>query len=102
MVGESVRQYVRRLRLERAAARLKLSHALITRIALDAGYESHEAFTRSFRALFGASPSQFRSSRRPQILPARSGLHYVHGGAVRGFKTLQPGGKKMEVKIQHL
>lgn len=102
MVGESVMEHVRRLRLERAAARLKLSHARVTRIAFDAGYESHEAFTRSFHALFGASPSQFRSSRKPRLLPAPSGLHYADGRAVGRFKTLQPGGKRMEVKIQQL
>ena len=47
MVGESLKEHVRRLRLERAASRLKLGSAAVTEIALGAGYESHEAFTRS-------------------------------------------------------
>ncbi len=64
MVGESVKEHVRRLRLERAATQLKLGTAPVTSIAFDAGYESHEAFTRSFRAAFGLSPSQFRSSKQ--------------------------------------
>ncbi|MFN5728868.1 MAG: helix-turn-helix domain-containing protein, partial [Pseudanabaena sp.] len=29
-------------------------------IALDAGYDSHEGFTRAFRQYFGVSPSEFR------------------------------------------
>ncbi|MGZ4813538.1 MAG: helix-turn-helix domain-containing protein, partial [Terriglobales bacterium] len=41
MVGESVKEYVRRLRLERAAGQLKLGSASVIEIALDAGYESH-------------------------------------------------------------
>src|SRR5664279_2654955 len=47
MVGESVKEHVRRLRLERAASQLKLGPASVTDIASNAGYESHEAFTRS-------------------------------------------------------
>lgn len=52
MVGESVKEHVRRLRLERAASRLKLSSAPVTDLAFDAGYQSLEGFTRSFHAAF--------------------------------------------------
>jgi len=38
MVGESVKEHVRRLRLERAAQRLKQSSQPVTEIAFDAGY----------------------------------------------------------------
>jgi AraC family transcriptional regulator len=91
---------VRRLRLERAATRLKLGSLPVTQIALDAGYESHEAFTRSFRSAFGASPSQFRASNRsPALAGAPSGLHFVEGKTLKHFKTLSPGGKIMNVRI---
>ena len=53
MVGESVMEHVRRLRLERAAFRLKFSDQPVTRVAFEAGYETHEAFTRAFGAMFG-------------------------------------------------
>jgi len=100
MVGESVKEHVRRLRLERAASRLKLGAQPVVGIALDAGYESHEAFTRSFRSVFGVSPSGFRSSsRRPEVAATPSGLHFADGRRVSHFKTIQSGGKKMEVKI---
>lgn len=102
MVGESVKEHIRRLRLERAASQLKLGTVPVTRIAFDAGYESHEAFSRSFRAAFGVSPSQFRSSKKNRITTAApSGLHYRVGQAVSDFKTTQPGGKSMQVKIEH-
>jgi AraC family transcriptional regulator len=65
MVGESVKEHVRRLRLERAAQRLKRSDQPVTDIAFDAGYETHESFTRAFRAMFGMPPSEFRESNRP-------------------------------------
>lgn len=38
MVGESVKEHVRRLRRERAAHRLKFTDQPVTTIALDAGY----------------------------------------------------------------
>jgi AraC family transcriptional regulator len=64
MVGESVKEYVRRLRLERAAGRLKAGELPVTEIALEAGYEGLEAFSRSFRSAFGTSPSRFRTEHR--------------------------------------
>lgn len=60
MVGESVAAYVRRLLLERAAMRLGHSREPITRIALNAGYESLDAFSRAFRAHFSLLPSEYR------------------------------------------
>lgn len=64
MIGESVKGHVRRLRLERAAQRLKHSRRSITDIAFEAGYEAHESFTRAFGDMFGASPKGFRQSHR--------------------------------------
>ena len=60
MTGESVMGFVRRLRLERAAMRLKFGQEPVTEVALGTGYGSHEAFTRAFKARFGASPSAYR------------------------------------------
>lgn len=67
MVGESVMQYVRRLRLERAAFRLRYAGGDITGTAFAHGYESHEAFTRAFRAHFGMPPSQYRDAQRARV-----------------------------------
>src|SRR5215472_3236937 len=46
MLGESLGSHIRRLRLERAACRLKLSQMQVVQIAFEAGYETHEAFSR--------------------------------------------------------
>ena len=61
VVGEPLKEHIRRLRLERAASDLKHTNNSIINIAFDAGYQTHEAFTRAFRAFFGCSPSGFRS-----------------------------------------
>jgi len=60
IMGRSVIEHVRLLRLERAAGSLLESAKPIIQIALDAGYESHEAFSRAFRKKYGLSPSRFR------------------------------------------
>lgn len=68
--GESLGEHIRRLRLERAAQRLKLGGSPVTELAFQAGFESHEAFTRAFRSRFGCSPSSYRKRHRKD--PAES------------------------------
>jgi AraC family transcriptional regulator len=59
-VGESAISYVRRLRLERAARKLRMGAVDITEVALAAGYDTHAAFSKAFKQQFGVSPSEFR------------------------------------------
>jgi len=59
-VGESAISYVRRLRLERAARKLRMGAVDITEVALAAGYDTHAAFSKAFKQQFGMSPSEFR------------------------------------------
>lgn len=62
-VGVPVSRYVQLMRLRRAAhglvARAELS---VLNAALQAGFESPEAFSRAFRRAFGMSPSEFRKA----------------------------------------
>lgn len=59
--GLSLQQMIRWLRLKRAAHQLVMDKekSIIT-IALDAGFESHESFSRVFKQLCGLSPRDFR------------------------------------------
>jgi AraC family transcriptional regulator len=103
MLGESVGEHIRRLRLERAAMRLKHSDTPITMIAFEAGYESHEAFTRAFKAMRGTTPSEFRSTNGTYPpLRARSRVHYREKGMITSFELDIPGGDPMNVKIEKL
>jgi AraC family transcriptional regulator len=61
--GVSVMQYVRARRLSVAARTLAAGAADILSVALDAGYGSHEAFTRAFRDRFGHTPESIRERR---------------------------------------
>jgi AraC family transcriptional regulator len=58
--GRSVMRYVRGRRLTVAARALASGAPNILSIALDAGYGSHEAFTRAFRDQFGVTPEAVR------------------------------------------
>lgn len=100
MVGESPVEFVRRLRLERAAYRLMAGYDPITEIAFDAGYQAHEAFTRAFRAAYNRSPSEYRNRLRSQIeLASPSGIHYNPHGEIAPFVPRDTGGKDMNVDI---
>ena len=78
LVGESVKQHVRRLRLERAAQRLKHTEQPVVNIAFDAGYEAHESFTRAFQRSFGCSPSEYRARANvPPRIAAPSDVHFL-------------------------
>ncbi|WP_175866963.1 AraC family transcriptional regulator [Burkholderia contaminans] len=61
--GWPVMRYVRSRRLTRAAHALAQGAPDILQVALDAGYGSHEAFTRAFRDLFGMTPEDVRARR---------------------------------------
>jgi len=59
--GLSLQQYIRWLRLKRAAHQLIVDkNQSIINIAIDAGFSSHEAFSRIFKQTCGISPSEFR------------------------------------------
>ena len=70
-VGESPKQYVRRLRLERAAVWLKHTQAPVVELALAAGFRTHEAFTRAFTARFRVPPRLFRKDALARLEPPR-------------------------------
>ncbi|MEO6601815.1 MAG: AraC family transcriptional regulator [Polyangiaceae bacterium] len=110
MVGETPLELQRRLRLERAAFQLFASDTAVTRIAFDAGYESHEAFTRAFRAAFGRSPSEYRQAqlaerarcvRAPQIqIAARCSIHFQPEGSAPPL--IVNGGVTMNVEVKQM
>jgi len=60
VTGRSVMRYVRARRLTEAARGLADGAPDILSVALEAGYGSHEAFTRAFRDQFGLTPEQVR------------------------------------------
>lgn len=63
-VGLTVHEYRNRRQLTEAAKLLVFSEGPILDIALLAGYESQQAFTTAFSAMYKQSPSQYRENEK--------------------------------------
>jgi AraC family transcriptional regulator len=96
LTGETLKEHVRRLRLERAAQNLKRLEEPITQIAFHAGFETHESFTRAFGDMFGIPPSAYRAAHRPAPESA-SGTHLDD---VSGYHL--PGYPDVAVEVKEL
>lgn len=65
VVGETLYQFILRLRLEKAAGQLQQNpDKPITAIALDCGFSCSATFARAFRSAFGISASEWRKNRK--------------------------------------
>lgn len=76
VAGESPTRFRQRVLLERAAYRMIVTDSGLLDLAVEAGYSSHEAFTRAFRRAYGTVPSTWR--RRPGgfRIDAPNGVHF--------------------------
>lgn len=103
MLGESVKELVRRLRLERAAIQLKTSNTSILDISLAAGYESDMAFSRAFKARAGVQPSKFRKSEQARFpCLAVSSVRYVTNEHITSFEPFTDEELNMKVTIKEV
>jgi AraC family transcriptional regulator len=105
VIGEPTKEYIRRLRIDRAAYRLKISEETIMRIALDAGFQTHESFTRAFRRRFGIPPNEFRRdflqasrARKKQLQPRY--ITEFHLEAEPG--SLSDPSASLQVRLEHV
>ncbi len=81
--GESPARFRRRVLLERAAFRLVTTRATILDVAVEAGYSSHEAFTRAFTRAYGVPPKQWRREPTRFALESPNGVHFQPPGSLR-------------------
>lgn len=88
LTGKAPFEYIRSMRLSRAALRLRGEEVRVVDVAFDFVFGSHEGFTRAFSKEFGITPHQFTSSWHP--------IRYFYPEDVlkRHF-TLQKGEKNM-------
>jgi AraC family transcriptional regulator len=65
VTGETIGAFVARVRIERAATLLTARpDRPVTQIALETGFASPSSFSRAFRAAYGMSPTEWRTSGR--------------------------------------
>lgn len=73
IVGLTVHEYVQRRQLTEAAKLLAFSKRSIMEIALSSGYESQQAFTSSFKAMYKMTPAEFRTAE--EFYPLQLEIH---------------------------
>ncbi len=73
-LGDTLKAYVRKRRLTVAARSLRQTERGVLQVALEAGYQSQEAFTRAFRLYFGHPPGRYRTMPAGRAWP---GLHPI-------------------------
>lgn len=66
--GMKFKDYLRGRKLAFALKEIRDGERGILDIALDYGFSSHEAFTRSFKALYNVAPSEYRKNPFPLVL----------------------------------
>lgn len=89
IVGETLSQFIQRIRVERAAAQLiDNPRKSITEIAFDCGFSGSATFARAFRETFHMSASQWRSNGRLQDRKIRDFHRTVRRGLGYGLWSL--------------
>ena len=63
MLGENIGNYIQKRRLSSGAKQLLYSEKKIIDIALENGFDSPEAFSRAFKAVYQVSPKEYRNNR---------------------------------------
>ncbi len=81
--GETPARFRRRVLLERAAYRLLTGGRSVLEIAVEAGYSSHEAFTRAFQRAYGVTPSAWRVAPHRIQIDSPNGVHFHPPGSLR-------------------
>lgn len=90
LTGKAPFEYIRALRLSRAAVKLQDKDVKITDVAFDFVFDSHEGFTRAFSKQFGMTPQCYCKSKNKSLLKL-----FMPGSVRDYYLTLQKGEDKM-------
>jgi AraC-like DNA-binding protein len=83
VAGETPGRLRRRILLERAAYRLVTSDLNVLDVAVEAGYSSHEAFTRAFTRSHGRPPAEWRRHPGQIRVDSPNRVHFHPPGGLR-------------------
>lgn len=88
VIGKTPFEYIRALRLTKAALLLRDNHVKIIDVALDFVFDSHEGFIRAFSKEFGMTPSKYSQQTPPIKL-------FMPQKVFDTYRAFHKGGEKM-------
>lgn len=98
--GMSFREYLRERSLAFSLKDVRDTKKGLLEIALEHGFSSHEAFTRSFKESYGMTPSEFRANPRPVALRTVIRPFDCFLAQTGGFKMKDENGKNSTGEIR--
>ena len=100
--GEPPQALRRRILLERAAYRMVTTKAPLIDIAVEAGYSSHEAFTRAFSKAYGVPPRDWRKKPGHLQIGEPLAVHFVPPASIRlPSRDAVKGADLVEKMVEH-
>lgn len=88
MVGDSVKEYIRRRRLSDAARELRYTKARVIDVAFKYRYENPESFSRAFKKMYAVAPQQHRKNKDPISFFNKVNLYDIESKLVKGGITV--------------
>lgn len=93
LTGKSPFEYIRAVRLSKAAVRLRDQNVKIVDVAFDFVFDSHEGFTRAFSKAFGVTPHRYAQDKPPIALFMPNNVREI-------YLALQKGEYKMSESLK--
>jgi AraC family transcriptional regulator len=90
LVGNSVKEYIRKRRLTLAAKQLVQTKKSVIDIAFDSRYGAPESFSRAFKKMYGLAPLQYRKWGVFMPLNEKADLMKIYQEELKRGITMQP------------
>jgi AraC family transcriptional regulator len=100
ITGKSPFEYIRALRLSRAAVRLRDEDIRVVDVAFDFVFDSHEGFTRAFSKQFGVTPQAYSQTKSPINLFIPSNVREIYLALQKGEIKMSESMKTNSIFVQ--
>jgi AraC family transcriptional regulator len=100
LTGKSPFEYIRAVRLSRAAVRLRDEPVKVVDVAFDFVFDSHEGFTRAFSKQFGCTPQRFSQQKPPVKLFIPNNVREIYLALERGEIKMSESMKTNSIFVQ--
>lgn len=74
VLGESLSNYIKKRRMAVSAKDLLYTEKRVLDLAMENGFQSSEAFSRAFKAIYGVSPAYYRSNQQDMFIGSKKVL----------------------------